>query len=144
MRMLCIAAAHDPIGYVAVAGRGLDETSLARLTGCQESEVVSLLGELERNGVYSRDRQGRIFSRRMVSDAKRSSIAKKNGNKGGNPTLSKDSGNSGWDKGQDNPGVNPHKPYAKKPDQKPKGFLGRAGAQKKSSELEIREVFAGE
>ena len=33
MRMLSIAAAHDPIGYVAVAGRTLDETALARLTG---------------------------------------------------------------------------------------------------------------
>ena len=28
MRMLCVAASHDPIGYVAVAGRGLDETAL--------------------------------------------------------------------------------------------------------------------
>lgn len=62
MRMLCIASAHDPIGYVAVAGKGLDETSLARLTGCQESEIASLLGELDRNGVFSRDRQGRIYS----------------------------------------------------------------------------------
>ena len=46
MRMLCIASAHDPIGYVAVAGRGLEETSLARMTGCSESEVRDLLPSL--------------------------------------------------------------------------------------------------
>ncbi|CAN7666179.1 hypothetical protein LJR098_002005 [Rhizobium sp. LjRoot98] len=46
MRMLCIASAHDPIGYVAVAGKGLDETSLARLTGRQESEIAFLLTSL--------------------------------------------------------------------------------------------------
>jgi hypothetical protein len=113
MRMLCIAAAHDPIGYVAVAGKGLDETSLARLTGCQESEVTSLLGELERNGVFSRDRHNRIYSRRMVSDAKKAAIARKNGKNGGNPTLSKDKGNSASDKGRDKPEVKPHKPEAR-------------------------------
>lgn len=112
MRMLCIAAAHDPIGYVAVAGKGLDETSLARLTGCQESEVTSLLGELERNGVFSRDRHNRIYSRRMVSDAKKAAIARKNGKNGGNPTLSKDKDIPPSDKGQDKPVVKPHKPEA--------------------------------
>lgn len=87
MRMLCIAAVHDPIGYVAVAGRGLDETSIARMTGGLESEVSSLLGELDRNGVFSRDRHGRIYSRRMVSDAKKSAAARKFGKEGGNPKL---------------------------------------------------------
>jgi len=112
MRMLCIAAAHDPIGYVAVAGKGLDETSLARLTGCQESEATSLLGELERNGVFSRDRHNRIYSRRMVADAKKAAIARKNGKNGGNPTLSKDKDIPASDKGQDKAGVKPHKPEA--------------------------------
>jgi len=85
--MLCIAAAHDPIGYVAVAGRGLDETAIAQLTGGKESEVASLLGELERNGVFSRDRHGRIYSRRMVRDAKKAAISKKQGKEGGNPDI---------------------------------------------------------
>lgn len=93
MRMLCIAAAHDPIGYVAVAGRALDETSLARMTGGLESEVRALVGELDRNGVFSRDRHGRVYSRRMVNDAKRAAIAKKNGKNGGNPNLRKDTEN---------------------------------------------------
>lgn len=87
MDLLCIAAAHDPIGYVAVAGRALDETSIARLTGGQESEVRALLGELDRAGVFSRDRQGRIYSRRMVKDARKAATARNQGKEGGNPTI---------------------------------------------------------
>lgn len=112
MRMLCIAAAHDPIGYVAVAGRGLDETALARLTGCQESEIASLLGELSQNGVFSRDRHGRVFSRRMVDDAKKSAIAKKNGKNGGNPTLCNNKENSASDKGSVKAPLKPQEPRA--------------------------------
>lgn len=142
MRMLCIAAAHDPIGYVAVAGNGLDETSLARLTGCQESEVLSLLGELDRNGVFSRDRHGRIYSRRMVRDARNAAISRKNGKNGGNPSLSKDKGNSNRDNPPDKGGDNPHKPRARSHNEKAKAFSRRAGAQKNSWEQEIDEVVA--
>lgn len=88
MRMLCIAAVHDPIGYVAVAGRALDPTAIARMTGGSEGEVQILLDELARNGVFSSDRNGRIYSRRMVRDARKSAEARKNGKKGGNPNLS--------------------------------------------------------
>lgn len=112
MRMLCIAAAHDQIGYVAVAGRGLNETSIARMTGGSESEVRDLLGELDQNGVFSRDRQGRIYSRRMINDAKRAAIAKKNGKQGGNPSLSKDTTNSTSDNPQDNGGLKTQEPEA--------------------------------
>lgn len=110
MRMLCIAAAHDPIGYVAVAGRALDETSIARMTGGTESEVRDLLGELDRNGVFSRDRQGRIFSRRMVKDARRAAIARKNGKKGGNPNLGNNGGNNDGVNPPDNPPLKPQEP----------------------------------
>lgn len=113
MRMLCIAAAHDPIGYVAVAGRGLDETALARMTGCSGSEASALLGELERNGVFSRDRHGRIYSRRMVADAKKSAIARKNGRNGGNPSLREQRENSSSDKGMDKPHLKPQEPEAR-------------------------------
>ncbi|RWG79271.1 hypothetical protein [Mesorhizobium sp.] len=43
MRMLCIAAAHEPVGYVAIAGKGLDDAALARLAGCAEKELGMLL-----------------------------------------------------------------------------------------------------
>jgi hypothetical protein len=140
MRMLCIAAAHDPIGYVAVAGKGLDETSLARLTGCQESEVISLLGELERNGVFSRDRHGRIYSRRMILDARKAAIAKKNGKSGGNPSLSKQRGNEPSDNPTDKAQDNPHKPSAKSPKEKASAFSGRASAQKPSGFVHVRKM----
>jgi hypothetical protein len=113
MGMLCIASAHDPIGYVAVAGRGLDETALARMTGCPESEVADLLGELDRNGVFSRDRTGRIYSRRMVSDAKKASIARKNGKQGGNPSLTKQRGNPSSDNPPDKTPLKTQKPEAR-------------------------------
>ena len=72
MRMLCIAAEADPTGYVTVNGRSLGVTDIARLAGVTETECEPLLAELERNGVFSRTRQGVIYSRRMVRDAKRS------------------------------------------------------------------------
>lgn len=112
MRMLCVAAGHDPIGYVAVAGRGLTETDLARLTGASESEVVSLLGELDRNGVFSRDRHGRIYSRRMTRDARKAAIARKNGKLGGNPTLSDQTPIPASDNRQDKPPDNTQEPRA--------------------------------
>lgn len=105
MRCLCIAAAHDPIGYVSVEGRPLDSTDIAKMTGGTEPEVKVLLSELQRNGVFSRDAKHRIYSRRMIRDAKRVATAKKNGKKGGNPTLRKQKENSGSDKGQDKGGV---------------------------------------
>lgn len=112
MDMLCIAAAHDPIGYVAVAGRGLDETAIARMTGGTESEVRDLLGELDRNGVFSRDRHGRIYSRRMIADARRAAIARKNGKKGGNPSLGKNETISASDNPPDIQPLKPQEPEA--------------------------------
>lgn len=90
MRMLCLAAKADPTGYVTVNGRPLGVTDIARLAGVTETECESLLSELDRNGVFSRTRNGTIYSRRMMRDAKRRQIAQKNGKSGGNPNLSKD------------------------------------------------------
>jgi len=112
MDMLCIAAAHDPIGYVSVAGRPLGVTDIARMTGGSENEVGALLGELDLNGVFSRDRHGRIYSRRMVADAKKAAISRKNGKQGGNPSLSKDRGNHSWDNLPDKAPLKPQEPRA--------------------------------
>jgi hypothetical protein len=103
MDMLCLAASADPTGYVVVNGRPLDSTDIARLTGGTVQEVDLLLGELERNGVFSRDRSKRIYSRRLVKDAKRLATARQNGREGGNPNLRKQSGNSRWDNQKHNP-----------------------------------------
>lgn len=113
MRMLCIAATHDPVGYVSVAGKPLDETGLARLTGASESEVAILLHELDQHGVFSRDRHGRIYSRRLIRDARKAANAKKNGKLGGNPRLGKQREKTGSDNPQVKGWDKPHKPEAR-------------------------------
>lgn len=104
--LLCIAATADPTGYVVLNGRPLTAPEIARLTGGHASEVEILLDELERNGVFTRDRHGRIYSRRMIRDKKKSALAVKKGKLGGNPTLTKQKENSARlnpeDKGRDN------------------------------------------
>jgi hypothetical protein len=117
MRMLCIAAVHVPTGYVAVNGRGLGVTDIARLAGVTETEARDLIGELDRNGVFSRDRKGTIYSRRLVRDARKAEIARKNGKNGGNPSLGKNRGNQPSDnpplKGEVKGGDKPQKPEAR-------------------------------
>lgn len=110
MQMLCVAAESDPEGYVTIGSRPVGATDLARLTGASEAEVTCLMEELDRNGVFSRDRHGRIYCRRMVRDAKRAKIARKNGKKGGNPSLRKQREISPSDKGSDMVEVKPQKP----------------------------------
>lgn len=123
MRMLCIASEHDPIGYVAVNGRGLDGQAIARATGGSLEEVATLLAELESNGVYSLDRRGWIYSRRMIRDAKKAKHAQKIGKKGGNPNLRKQRENPAQDnrvdKGQVNGEDKPHIPESR--NQSPEG-----------------------
>ena len=89
MRMLCLAAESDPIGYVKIAGRPCTAQDLVKLTGESNETVDRLLSELETNGVFSRTRGNVIYSRRMVRDSKRSAKARETGKLGGNPTLSK-------------------------------------------------------
>lgn len=92
MRLLCVAAKHEPKGYVAIKGNPLTANDIARLAGASESEAETLMDELDRNGVYSRDRTGRIYSRRMLRDEKRAKTSRKNGKNGGNPSLRKQRG----------------------------------------------------
>lgn len=77
MRMLCICAKGDPYGYVSIAGVALDAAGLSTAVGRPEAEVAPLLAELDRWGVFSRDRKGRIYSRRMLRDEQRAKIGRK-------------------------------------------------------------------
>jgi len=87
MRMLCVAAEANPIGYVAVNGQALGVTDISRLAGVTETEATALIGELDRYGVFSRTRTGVIYSRRMIRDAKKRVTTSENGKKGGNPEI---------------------------------------------------------
>lgn len=110
MRMLCVAARHDPIGYVAVAGRKLELGEIAQIGSIDLARADELLGELERNRVFSRDRKGRIYNRRMVRDDQKRREAKRNGKLGGNPSLCKDAGKSRGVNPRDKPGVKAQEP----------------------------------
>lgn len=103
MRMLCICAKGEPTGYLAIAGNPLDASGVARSAGITKDEAESLMAELEAWGVFSRDRKGRIYSRRMVKDVKKSKTAQKNGKHGGNPDLGVSPGKSGKNGASDNP-----------------------------------------
>jgi hypothetical protein len=94
MRMLCIASNSDPIGYVMLNGRGLDEDDLAHLTGQDKRKVKGWVKELEEAGVFSRDERGVIYSRRMTRDFLQLEQARQWGQTGGNPALKKGAGNS--------------------------------------------------
>jgi len=118
MRCLCIAAEADPTGYVTVNGRTLEATDIARLAGVTEIECAPLLAELERNGVFSRARNGTIYSRRMIKDQKKARIARENGKNGGNPILCNNEGNSPLDNQQVKGGLKTHIPITSNPERK--------------------------
>lgn len=87
MEMLCIMAEHE--GYLRVAGRNLEPAELAKMTGGSSDEVERLTIELERNGVFSRNRARTIFCRRMIKAEKN----RRNGKLGGDAKSRNDNGN---------------------------------------------------
>ncbi len=85
IRMLSIAARAD--GYLRVAGKPCSMDDLSVLVGHPVSEIVPLIAELEDRGVFSRSRDGTIYSRRIVRDEKNRKFFQKKGKEGGNPQL---------------------------------------------------------
>lgn len=59
----------------------------ARLLGCSTREFRKLRAELENSGVFSRNPDGVIFSRRMRRDIEKAKKDKENGGRGGNPAV---------------------------------------------------------
>lgn len=97
MEMLCLMHDADPRGSLVVNGRQVTSAELAALSGCFPKDAGRLLAELEGAGVFSRDPDGIIYSRRMRSDTLKAERDRQNGKGGGNPFLRK----------VDNGGVNP-------------------------------------
>lgn len=106
---------HDAAqyGHLLIANRAPNDAQLAVLIGTTPAQITELLGELEAAAVFSRTRKGVIYSRRMVRDAKKAETARKNGKKGGNPSLSKSRENSASDNRKDKGGDKPQKPEAR-------------------------------
>lgn len=91
-----IALMHEavPYGHLLVSSRSPTGAQLAVLAGAPSDQISELIGELESAGVFSRTKEGVIYSRKMTRIAKKSAIARKNGKNGGNPSLCKQTENS--------------------------------------------------
>lgn len=86
---MCIMHEAEPYGHLMVRGVPLEVSSLAAIVGGTEQQVRAGLHELESAGVLSVSRDGIVFCRRMVRDAKNRERAKNHGKKGGSPLLKK-------------------------------------------------------
>lgn len=96
LRMMILMHTAERYGYLSTNGTPTEPEHIARRCGTPLGQYVTLLAELDRAGVPRRTEEGIIFSKRMVDDDKKRLKARRNGLKGGNPTL----------KGQVNPQVN--------------------------------------
>lgn len=89
IEMICLMHEATPYGHLLVHGQTPNEAQLASLTGIPSAELDQYLAELERMGVFSRTKEGVIYSRKLVRMASKSAKARKSGKQGGNPTLRK-------------------------------------------------------
>lgn len=86
--MLGVMHEAEPYGHLLVNGRAPTARQLSGLLGGTEKEIAGLLQELDEAGVFSRDDEGVIYSRRMVRDKAKADADRENGKRGGNPKLS--------------------------------------------------------
>jgi hypothetical protein len=99
IEMMAIMHEAEPYGSLLVKGKRVDKKQLAALAGVPERECTVLLLELEGMGVFERDIDGMIYSRRMRRDHAKAIKDKANGKGGGNPRLK--NGVNPPDKGED-------------------------------------------
>ncbi|MEP9355038.1 hypothetical protein ABLE93_15730 [Xanthobacter sp. KR7-65] len=111
--MLALMQEAVPYGYLLIAGRSPTSTQLAALAGAPSEQIPDLIAELEAAGVFSRTREGVVYSRRMVRDERKAKQARKNGLRGGNPILCNNEGNSASDNPVDKRGDNTQSPEAR-------------------------------
>jgi len=105
IEMLAIMHRSERYGQLLIGGKAPTDAQLAVQVGSSPDEVSELIGQLESAGVFSRAASGAIYSRRMTRDRKKADLARKNGQRGGNPRLSNNWENKPSDKGQDKGGV---------------------------------------
>lgn len=89
IELMCVAHEGGTYGVLSINGKPMAPAQMARMVGESPSTVVKLLAELEDAGVFSRDEQGCIFSRRMVKDERVRNVRADAGRLGGNPNLLK-------------------------------------------------------
>jgi hypothetical protein len=87
IEMLCLMHEARPHGSLLVNAKPVTPARLANLVGGSVKEVEGYLVELEEAGVFSRDADGVLFSRRMRRDEQKAAVNRANGRAGGNPSL---------------------------------------------------------
>lgn len=92
MKMLCACGLAKPKGYFLIAGRPPTDDEFASYIGKPVEECVALRDELERNKVFSRDRRGVIYNRKMVDAEKKTRASAKGGRKGGPVSAARKTG----------------------------------------------------
>ncbi|HXF65637.1 MAG TPA: hypothetical protein VNK67_02920 [Burkholderiales bacterium] len=85
--MICIMHQAEPYGHLVVNGKPIQPAVLARMVGASPKEVEQWTCELEDAGVFDRDENGTIISRRMVRDERVRRLRAEGGKLGGNPAL---------------------------------------------------------
>lgn len=87
MDMLCLMHQGSDYGHLKVNHTPILTPNLARMCGATLQETEGWLNELSQLGVFSKDDQGCIFSRRMIRDENLRSARAAGGKLGGNPAL---------------------------------------------------------
>mgnify|MGYP006348372967 FL=1 len=137
IEMICLMHEASPYGHLLIHGQTPNEAQLASLTGISAAELPHLVAELERLGVFSRTKEGVIYSRKLVRMASRSAVARKNGKKGGRPNLGKGEDNSDQLNLQDKGVDKPQKPEARSQKKEERGKpLSRAIAKTEPERFE--------
>lgn len=124
IEMICLMHEATPYGQLLIHGQSPNVAQLASLTGIQVAECSDLVAELERNGVFSRTREGVIYSRKLVRMEAKAALARKVGKRGGNPSLCKDTINSASVNPKDNSSLIPRIPEARNQNISPSGDTG--------------------
>lgn len=89
IEMLSIMHESEPRGHLVINGKSITANQLSVLVCSTVEEVQLCLSELELNGVFSRKKNGVIFSRRIEKDEINGRKSRDNGKLGGNPSLCK-------------------------------------------------------
>jgi len=91
MDMLCFMWKSERQGYLEINGKPIPPAALCRMCGVPENEGQILLEQLRAANVFS-EKDGVIFSRRMVSMAHIRAVRAQSGARGGKARLLKQSG----------------------------------------------------
>jgi hypothetical protein len=87
VKMICIMHKAPRRGFLSLNGLPLSSETVSRMVGGAHEEVLRLTQELEDAGVFSRDDNRVIYSRRMVSDERKRQKCSEAGRKGGGSPL---------------------------------------------------------